>query len=94
MVIMHRRDHDADSLRVGVRRVIPAWEFRHLRVLGFVRLGGAALLATCGLLTLSFGGNDLKTYGWAAVFLVLAALNLAGGVWELTIARSASSRRR
>jgi hypothetical protein len=33
-----------------------------------------------------------KTYGWAALFLVLAALAFAGGYWELTIARSASPR--
>jgi hypothetical protein len=28
-------------------------------------------------------------YGWAAFFLVLGALNLAGGYWYITIARSA-----
>jgi hypothetical protein len=29
-------------------------------------------------------------YGWAAFFLVLGALNLAGGGWFLCIARSAN----
>jgi len=30
-------------------------------------------------------------YGWAAFFLVLAALHLAGGYWYLTIDRSVSA---
>jgi hypothetical protein len=42
-------------------------------------------------LTLAFGGSDAKTYGWAAFFLFLAALNLAGGIWELRILRSSSN---
>ena len=78
------------SLRTGVRRVIPRWEFGHLRGLGYARLAGAAVLTTCGLLTLGFGGDDATTYGWAAGFLALAALSFAGGFWELRIARSAS----
>lgn len=31
-------------------------------------------------------------YGWGAFFLVLAALNLAGGSWYLGIDRSATAR--
>jgi hypothetical protein len=31
-------------------------------------------------------------YGWAAFFLVIAALNLGGGAWYLTIDRSAAVR--
>jgi len=41
------------------------------------------VLAVGGVLLLSHG-----SYGWAAPFLVLAALNLAGGYWYITIARS------
>jgi hypothetical protein len=37
--------------------------------------------------SLSYGA-----YGWAAFFLVIAALNLAGGYWFLTIARSGPAR--
>jgi len=40
-----------------------------------------------GLICLAYG-----VYGWAAFFLVLAAGNLAGGYWYLTIDRSASAR--
>jgi hypothetical protein len=31
-------------------------------------------------------------YGWAAFFLVVGALNLAGGYWYITIARSESAQ--
>jgi len=47
---------------------------------GIRAAGGSVAAAVC----LSYGG-----YGWAAFFLVLAVLNLAGGYWYLTIARSA-----
>ena len=33
-------------------------------------------------------GVAYGVYGWAAVFLALGAVSLAGGYWELTIARS------
>ncbi len=89
---MNAQIHGASALRVGVRRVIPRWEFHHLRALGYARVGGGLVLTTCSLLTISFGGRDAKTYGWAVAFLVLAALSFAGGLWELTIARSAASR--
>jgi hypothetical protein len=46
-------------------------------------------LTVCGVLTLTFGGSDRKTYGWAALFLTQAALTLGFGYWQLTIARSA-----
>ena len=46
-----------------------------------------SVLAVGGVLLLSYG-----SYGWAALFLVLGALNLAGGYWYITIARSESAR--
>jgi hypothetical protein len=78
--------------RSGMRRLIPPWERRHLRALAGARIGGGIVLAVCGVLTLSFGGSDWKTYGWAALFLGVAALAFAVGYWELTIARSAPPR--
>ena len=63
------------------------WEYRHLRASGVTRIAGGSLLAVGGVLLLSYG-----SYGWAALFLVLAALNLAGGYWYITIARSESAR--
>jgi sugar phosphate permease len=68
--------------------MIPRWEFRHLRVWGGARMAGGVVLTACSVLTLSFGGKDAKTYRWAVAFLAAAALNFAGGLWELAIARS------
>src|SRR5436309_1116910 len=96
--VFMRRLNDMDeqirgalALRTGARRLIPRWEFGHLRALGIARIGAALVLTTCGLLTLAFGGSGAKTYGWAAFFLLVAALNLAGGIWELRIYRSGSA---
>ncbi|MFY9930219.1 MAG: hypothetical protein WAK82_19670 [Streptosporangiaceae bacterium] len=55
------------------------------------RVGGGTVLAGLGVVTLSFGGNDGKTYGWTTAFLAAAAANLAFARWELAIARSAAA---
>jgi hypothetical protein len=76
----------------GMRRLIMPWERRHLRFFARGRMAGGIVSAVCGLLTLSFGGSDRKTYGWAAFFLANAAANIAGGYWQLTVARCAPPR--
>jgi hypothetical protein len=73
--------------RSGAHRLIAPWEYRHLRFFGIPRIVGGILGVAAGLICLSYG-----VYGWAAFFLVLGALNLAGGYWFLSIARSASAR--
>ncbi len=73
--------------RSGMRRLIAPWEYRHVRAFGITRLAGGSVAAAAGVICLSYG-----VYGWAAFFLVLAALNLAGGYWYTTIARSAPAR--
>jgi hypothetical protein len=73
--------------RPGLQRLIHPWEYRHLRAVAVVRILGGSVAAAAGLICLSYG-----VYGWAAFFLVLAALNLGGSYWYLTIARSASAR--
>jgi hypothetical protein len=70
--------------RPGLQRLIHPWEYRHLRSFGVMRIAGGSVAAAAGIVCLSYG-----VYGWAAFFLVLASLNLAGGSWFLTIARSA-----
>jgi hypothetical protein len=67
--------------------VIAPWEDRHLRVFGVGRIAGGSVATAAGLICLSYG-----VYGWAALFLVLGALNLAGGGSYLNIARSAPAR--
>ena len=74
-------------LRPGMQRLIVPYEYRHLRGFGVTRIAGGSVAAAAGIVCLSYG-----VYGWAAFFLVLGALNLAGGSWYLTIARSASPR--
>jgi hypothetical protein len=70
-----------------MHRLINPWEYRHLRFTGTTRIAGGSVAALAGFVCLSYGA-----YGWAAFFLVLGALNLAGGYWFLTIARSPSAR--
>jgi hypothetical protein len=67
--------------------VIFPYEYRHLRGFGVTRIAGGSVAAAAGLICLGYG-----VYGWAAFFLVIAALNLAGGYWYLTIARSTSAQ--
>ena len=70
--------------RPGLQRLINPWEYRHLRAFGVTRIARGSVAAAAGVLCLSYGVN-----GWAAFFLLIGALNLAGGSWYLTIARSA-----
>ena len=77
----------ASPQRPGMQRLIVPYEYRHLRLFGAGRIAGGAVAATAGVVCLAYG-----VYGWAAFFLVLGALNLAGGYWYLTVARSASAR--
>ena len=73
--------------RPGLQRLIHPWEYRNLRRFGVTRIFGGCAAAGAGLICLSYG-----VYGWAAFFLVVAALNLAGGSWYLTIDHSRSAR--
>ncbi len=73
--------------RPGLQRLIHPWEYRHIRTFALLRIAGGSVAAAAGLICLGY-----SVYGWAAFFLVVAALSLAGGYWELTIARSRSAR--
>ena len=68
--------------RTGIRRFIFPYEYRHLRFFGSARIFGGGIAAAAGVICLAY-----DAYGWAAFFLVLGALNLAGGSWFLNIAR-------
>lgn len=70
--------------RAGIYLLIPPWAYRHLQFFGAGHVAGGTVAAAAGVICLSYG-----VYGWAAFFLVIAALNLAGGSWYLTIAGSA-----
>jgi hypothetical protein len=79
-------DNVPSQRSVPERVLIRSWEYRHLRFWVGLRIVGGITLFLCGVLTLS-----VRSYGWAAVFLVPAALNFAFAYWELTIARSAAA---
>ena len=73
--------------RSGMQRLINPFEYRHLRAFGVTRIAGGGVAAAAGVVCLSSG-----VHGWAAFFLVLAALNFAGGSWYITIDRSAPAQ--
>jgi hypothetical protein len=77
----------ASPPRSGMQRLINPWAYRNLRLFGTGHVAGGCVAAAAGFICLAHG-----VYGWAAFFLVIAALNLAGGSWYLSIARSASAR--
>lgn len=89
---MTTANEEPSTSRAGLARVIPAWEYRHLRALAGLRMGGGVVLAACGVLTLAFGGNDSKTHRWAAAFFSAAVLSSAAGCWEWRVARSDTRR--
>ncbi len=73
--------------RPGMQRLIIPWAYRHLRVFGATQIAGGIVATGIGAFILSY-----SDYGWAALFLVIGALNLAGGYWYLTIVRSPFAR--
>jgi len=70
--------------RPGPLRLIPPWEYRHLRFSGITRIAGDSVATAAGIVCLSY-----DVYGWAGFFLIIGALNLAGGSWYITIDRPA-----
>lgn len=72
--------------RPGLQRLIIPYEYRHLRAYGVTRVFGGCIAVGAGAICLSYGVN-----GWAAFFLAVGALNLAGGCWYLSIDRPRSA---
>jgi hypothetical protein len=73
--------------RHGLQRLINPWEYRHLRGCGITRIVGGGVAVAAGVVCLAYG-----VYGWAAFFLVLGALDIAGGYWYMTIVPPAAAR--
>jgi hypothetical protein len=73
--------------RPGLQRLINPWEYRHIGFSGAARIVGGAVATGAGIICLAY-----SAWGWAAFFLVIGALNFAGGSWYLSIARSRSAR--
>ena len=75
-----------------MRLMIAPWEYRHLRAWARVRAVSGMASAALGVVTLSFGGKDWKTYAWTMAFIALAAANWVFAYWDLSIARSEASQ--
>ena len=69
----------AISAATRLQRLINPWEYRHLRAFGLTRIAGGSVAGAAGVICLSYGVK-----GWAAFFLIIGALNLAGGSWYIT----------
>ena len=79
--------------RSGMQRIIPPWEYRHLRGWAGVRITAGIVLAGLGAVTLTGGSFSPKAAGWAMLFLAaVAAASIFFAAWERAIARSASAR--
>lgn len=79
--------------RHGIYRLIRPLEYRHLRAFAGVRLAGGGFSLGLGAVLLSLGrqadtGDDRrKCFKWAAWFLVSGALQVFGGVLDLSALR-------
>jgi hypothetical protein len=89
---MNAHDGNNAFLRTGMRRIFPPWEFRHLEAFGRARIIGGSALAVLGVVTLLGGHFTGEAFAWGGAMLLLAALGLAAGIWQLSIARSAPPR--
>lgn len=74
--------------RPGMQRLLAPYEYRHAAAFGRLRIVGGGIGVAAGLICIAY-----SVYGWAAFFLAIGALNVAGGIWELSISRSAPARR-
>jgi hypothetical protein len=89
---MNAQDDNTAPSRTGMRRLIPRFEFRRLHAMARLRIGVGIVLVGLGFITLVGGSFTPKAIAWAAVFLVLAALQFSVGYWYLAIIRSAVPR--
>jgi hypothetical protein len=90
-------EHTTPSQSV-MQRLITPWERRHLHAIAGVRFAAGGFHLGIGVVLLSLGrragtGRERrKCYGWAAWFLVMAALLFSGGYLYMAVACSAPPR--
>jgi hypothetical protein len=73
--------------RTGLKAFISPWAMHHLRLCAGIRFASALILVTAAAFMASAGLT-----GWVALPLAFAALHVAWGYWQLTIARSVAPR--
>jgi len=92
---MHAADDSTTPPRSGVRRLISPWELRHLRGAAGLRFTAGGFQLGIGVVLLGLGRRAKtsperrKCYGWAAWFLVNAALQVSGGTMDMVADRPA-----
>ena len=69
--------------RTGIARMIPSWEYRHLKFAYRLRFAGGAFLAASSALILAY-----RAYAWAALFGALAASQHIYAYLERRLARA------
>jgi hypothetical protein len=95
---MHAPDDNTTPSRSGMSRLIRPWEYRHRRAMAGVRFSAGGFNLGLGLVLVSLGRKAetdqerRKCYGFAAWFLVSAALQFFGGYLDTTADRSARPR--
>jgi hypothetical protein len=95
---MHAPADDTAPPRSGPGRLMPPWEYRHLRAVADARFAAGGFTLGVGLVLLSLGRSaesdqERRTcYGWGASFLGIAALSFSGGFLDTGVARSAPPR--
>jgi hypothetical protein len=89
---MNAQDDNTAPSRTGMRRLIPRFEFRRLHAMARVHMVAGTVQAGLGVITLLAGSFTAVAIAWAALFLMLAALQFSVGSWFLAIVRSAPAR--
>ncbi len=84
---MQALNGEAAPPRSGLMRfLVPSWEYRRPRISAYVHCAAGTVLAGVTILLLSYG------YWWGALLLLATALHFWLGYFDMTVARSASSR--
>jgi low temperature requirement protein LtrA len=92
---MHATSDSTTPSRSGLKRLISPWEYRHLHASMAARFAFGGFQLGIGLVLVSLGrkaetdAERRKYYRLAAWFLVPAAGNFAGGLLDLSVARTA-----
>jgi hypothetical protein len=95
---VHAPDDNTPPSRLGLKRLITPWEYRHPYGSMAARFTGSGFQLGIGLVLLSFASKAdtdaerRKFYRLAAWFLVPAAGNFVGGLLDMTAARTAPPR--
>jgi hypothetical protein len=95
---MRAPDGNTTSSRPVLRRLIAPWEYRHRRFAAGARFAGAGFNLGVGLVLVSLGRKAQsdrerrKCDGWAAWFLIHAALLFVGGFLDSVADRPAPPR--